>query len=147
MKRRVIADRNYVFSAACASAPRLLPLLTALLALLTASLTAIAADPPTIDRLIPAGGQRGTTVSVKIAGKLGEGEIRCIPAVSTASGSVATTDSPSSWFTFTFGEKRDSVDVAIAANAPAGIHWLRFANQVGATELRPFFVGTIPEIS
>lgn len=147
VKRRLIADRVCVFGAACAPTSRLLPFLTVILTLLTASFAAPAADPPTIDRLIPAGGQRGTTVSVKIAGKLGEGEIRCIPAVSTASGSVATTDPSSSWFTFTFGEKRDSVDVAIAANAPAGVHWLRFANQAGATELRPFFVGTIPEIS
>lgn len=147
MKRRVIADRICVFSAARAPAPRLLPCLTTLLALFTAPFTALAADPPTVDRLFPAGGQRGTTASVKIAGKLGEGEIRCIPAVPFAAGSVATTDSPSSWFTFTFGEKRDSVDVAIAANAPAGVHWLRFANQAGATELRPFFVGTIPEVS
>jgi len=147
VKRHVIADRGCVLAAACALAQRPLPFLTALLALLSASLTANAVDPPTIDRLFPAGGQRGTTVSVKITGKLGEGEVRCIPADPGEPGSPETTQSPDHGLTFTFGEKRDSCEVAIAGNAAAGVHWLRFANAAGATELRPFLVGTLPEIS
>ncbi|MEY3175042.1 MAG: hypothetical protein RLZZ436_2956, partial [Planctomycetota bacterium] len=117
-------------------ATALLSLLTALASLLITPLSATAADPPTIDRLFPSGGQRGTTVNVRIAGKLGDGEIRCIPA------------SPApSHFTFTLTEKRDAADIAIAPDAPAGVHWIRLANPAGATELRPFFVGTIPEVS
>ena len=95
--------------------------------------TAAAAEPPSVDRLVPAGGQRGTTVNVRITGKLGEGELRVV------------SDSPH--FTWTFNEKRDAADVVIAPDAPAGVHFIRFCNPFGSTELRPFFVGTIPEMA
>jgi hypothetical protein len=98
--------------------------------------TTHAAQPPTVDRLVPAGGQRGTTVPVKITGKLGEGELR-----------VVNDSGQSGYFSWTFNEKRDAADVAIVPDAPAGVHWIRFCNPAGSTELRPFVVGTIPEIA
>jgi len=122
-------------------------ILTSVLALPTTGSTATAADPPSVDRIYPAGGQRGTTVNVRIAGKLGEGDVRWIPAASGVSATAATLDAPPAWFTFTLGEKRDSADIAISPDAPVGVHWVRLANAAGATELRPFFVGTIPEMN
>ncbi|MFM7055855.1 MAG: PPC domain-containing protein [Planctomycetota bacterium] len=121
--------------------------LTASLALITPASLATAADPPSVDRFSPAGGQRGTTVNVRIAGKPGDGDIRWIPAFADQSPATATPPTPPGWFTFTLSEKRDAADIAIAPDAPVGVHWVRFANAAGATELRPFFVGTLPEIS
>lgn len=102
-------------------------------AVLPAMDSSAAADPPTVDRLVPSGGQRGTSVNVRITGKLGEGDLRVV------------SDSPN--FTWTFNEKRDAVDVAIPPDAAAGVHFIRFCNPVGSTELRPFIVGTIPEMA
>jgi hypothetical protein len=91
----------------------------------------VAADPPVLERLVPAGGQRGTTVTAKLVGKPGEGNIRL--------------QSDSSGLLFRLGEKRDSVEIEIAAEAAAGVHLLRLCNDAGASELRPFIVGILPE--
>jgi len=91
----------------------------------------VAADPPVLERLVPAGGQRGTTVTAKLVGKPGEGNIRL--------------QSDSSGLLFRLGEKRDSVEIEIAAEAAPGVHLLRLCNDAGASELRPFIVGILPE--
>ena len=89
------------------------------------------ADPPTITHLIPSGGQRGTTVEAKLVGKPGDGEFRVI------SGNDA--------IVFTLNEARDAVSIVISETARPGVHWLRFCNPSGTTELKPFIVGLIPE--
>ena len=38
----------------------------------------LAGEPPTIDRLIPSGGQRGSMMDVKLIGKPGDGDLRVI---------------------------------------------------------------------
>ena len=91
-----------------------------------------AGDPPAIDRMIPAGGQRGTTLEVKLVGKPGDGDLR-----------VISDDS----IEFTLNEKKDSASVVIGEATRPGVHWLRFCNVEGATELRPFIVGLIPEVT
>ncbi|MDA1232055.1 MAG: hypothetical protein O2856_14875, partial [Planctomycetota bacterium] len=48
--------------------------------------------------------------------------------------------------TLTLNEKRDAASVTISETARPGVHWLRFCNADGATELKPFIVGMIPEI-
>jgi len=88
---------------------------------------------PAVERLFPAGGQRGTTVAARIAGKAGDGEIRWL----SDSGQLA----------FTLSEKRDSVDIMIQPDARLGVHWFRVANAIGATEWKPFLVGIVPELA
>ncbi len=92
---------------------------------------ASAADPPVLERLLPAGGQRGTTVTAKVLGKPGEGNVRL--------------QSASAGLTFRLSEKRDTVDVDIAADVEPGVHLVRLCNDSGASELRPFIVGILPE--
>ena len=89
------------------------------------------ADPPTIERLIPSGGQHGTTVDAKIVGKAGDGDLRVI--------------SENDALVFTLNEARDALNIAIGDTARPGVQWLRFCNATGATELKPFIVGLIPE--
>lgn len=89
--------------------------------------------PPEVTSMFPAGGQRGTSVSVTIQGKLGDGLVRtwCSnPAV-----------------TVTLPEKPGPIAVTIAAQAEPGVCWLRFYNDEGASGLRPFIIGTCAEIS
>ncbi|MCA9011281.1 MAG: PPC domain-containing protein [Planctomycetaceae bacterium] len=92
-----------------------------------------AGEPPAITRLIPAGGQRGTTVDVRLTGKPGDGELKVV--------------SDDDAIVFTLNEKKDSANAAIGAAARPGVHWLRFCNADGATELLPFIVGLIPEVT
>lgn len=92
-----------------------------------------AAEPPAIERLFPPGGQRGSTFEVKLIGKAGDGDMKVLSEADS--------------ITFALGEKRDTATVTIAPAARAGVHWLRFYNMHGATELKPFAVGLIPEIS
>ena len=92
-----------------------------------------AGEPPAIERLIPAGGQRGTTVDVRLVGKPGDGDLRV----------VSDEDS----IAFTLKETKDSASVAISETSRPGVHWLRFCNAEGATELKPFIVGMVPEIT
>ena len=92
-----------------------------------------AGEPPAIDRCLPAGGQRETTIDVKLVGKPGDGELRII----------GEDDS----IVFTPNEKKDAATVAISATSRPGVHWLRFSNADGATQLKPFVVGLIPEVA
>ena len=93
----------------------------------------LAGDPPVIERLIPAGGQRGTTVDVKLIGKPGDSDLRVV--------------SEDNSIVFTPNEKKDAASVAISETARPGVHWLRFCIADGATELKPFLIGVIPEMS
>ncbi len=93
----------------------------------------MAGEPPTIDRLFPPGGQRGTSFEVKLTGKAGDGEVKL--------------HSEADSITWALGEKRDTATVTIAPTARGGVHWLRYSNPSGATELKPFVVGLIPEVT
>lgn len=107
-----------------------------LLVLLTCGLCSAQAwgqASPAVERLIPSGGQSGTTVTVRPAGSVGDGDIRWV----TDSGQL----------TFALSEKRDTVDISIDPAARPGVHWVRVCNAVGATEWKPFLVGIVPEIS
>ena len=93
----------------------------------------VAGEPPAIDRLFPPGGQRGTSFEVKLTGKAGDGEVKL--------------HSEADSITWALGEKRDTATVTIAPTARGGVHWLRYSNPSGATELKPFVVGLIPEVT
>ena len=93
----------------------------------------VAGEPPAIDRLFPPGGQRGTSLEVKLTGKAGDGEVKL--------------HSEADSITWALGEKRDTATMTIAPTARGGVHWLRYSNPSGATELKPFVVGLIPEVT
>ncbi|HUG93113.1 MAG TPA: PPC domain-containing protein [Planctomycetaceae bacterium] len=103
-------------------------LVLATTALISAEATAA---PPDVKTLFPAGGQRGQTVEVTVGGKL-----NARPASAWASRPGVTVEVPDE------GEK---VRVTIADDAPPGVCWLRFHNAEGASALRPFVIGTLPE--
>ena len=107
---------------------RMLSLLAA-----TVSMIAVAGESPAIERLVPIGGQRGTTVEVSIVGKPGDGNL----SVVSGSDDVAAV----------VGESKTSAKITIAPTARPGIYWLRFCNPFGATELKPFVVGLVPELA
>jgi len=101
-------------------------------AFLMCSIT-VAAEPPQIERLFPPGGQRGTAVESKVTGKPGDGPVQ----VWSGLGQLA----------FSFSEKQDTVTITVPDDATPGLHWLRFHNEHGATDLKPFIVGLINEVA
>ncbi len=90
------------------------------------------AAPPDVTSLFPAGCQQGSSASVTIQGKLGDGVNRvwCSrPGV-----------------TVSFPEKPGPITISVASSTEPGVCWLRFYNDEGASGLRPFVIGTYPEI-
>ncbi len=90
------------------------------------------AKAPTLEHLFPAGGSRGSTVEVSAAGQFERWPVRgwaSIPGISIRPG----------------GEK-GKLSIALAADAPPGVHWVRMFDDEGATAPRPFVVGTLPEV-
>ena len=91
-----------------------------------------AGDPPKIDHLFPAGGHRGNTVEVQLAGQLRDEPLQTW----TEHGQLA----------IELSKNNAVATVTIPPDTKPGCHWLRFYNNYGAAELRPFLVGVIPEI-
>lgn len=91
-----------------------------------------AGEKPAIDRLFPSGGHVGETIQVRLSGKPGDGPLR----VWSESGQLQCQ----------VDEKGDVMSVVIPQDATPGTHWLRFYNSSGATTLRPFVVGILPEM-
>lgn len=91
------------------------------------------ADAPRIERVFPPGGQRGTTVKVKLVGTPGDRPVR---VWSQADQLAVEIDS-----------KEDAATIVIPPDATPGIHWLRFHNSAGATQLIPFDIGMVDEVS
>jgi hypothetical protein len=107
------------------------PLLSSLCAL--ALCGELAAAPPNVTYLDPAGGQRGTTVEVIAGGTFERWPVK-----------VWTSDKA---ITATAGKDKGKLSVAIATDAVPGVHWLRLHDEQGASTLRPFVVGLLPEVS
>lgn len=91
------------------------------------------AAPPDVTSLFPAGAQRGTTTSVTIQGKLGDGQVRV-----WSSKAGVTVQVP---------EKPGPVSISVGSSVEPGVSWLRFYNGEGASGLRPFVIGTCHEIN
>ncbi|MCR9200618.1 MAG: PPC domain-containing protein [Planctomycetaceae bacterium] len=89
--------------------------------------------PPTISRVFPPGGQRGTRVDVRLTGSPG-----------TPAG-VFWTDRGQ--LSLTLAEDGKSAVVHIPPDASGGLHWLRCHNRAGAGPRVPFVVGVIEEVS
>src|SRR3954470_11550775 len=82
------------------------------------------AKPPTLTYLDPAGGERGGEVKVTASGTFGRWPVQCWVDGRGVT-AVALPD-------------KGKLSLAIASDAPAGIHWLRLYDEEGASELRPF---------
>jgi|694.fasta_scaffold31800_3 hypothetical protein len=94
--------------------------------------SAASAAPPEATRLFPPGAQRGTTVPVKVAGSF--------PTWPAA----AWTERPGTLWE-PQGES-GTFAVTVAPDAALGVHLVRFTTPEGATAVRRFVVGHLPEI-
>jgi hypothetical protein len=101
-----------------------------LAAALSSAVCSFAAGPE-VRALFPAGGQRGTTVQVEVAGKN-----EPWPTQTWSS----TPD-----LTITPGEK-GKLAITIADDATPGLHWIRLYDAAGPSLPQPFVVGTLAEI-
>src|SRR5438552_2362245 len=103
-------------------------------ALLVAALlpAAVAAAPPSVTYLYPAGARRGTTVEVTAAGNFERWPVRA-------------------WADRRGVEVRPAKDpgklsVTVAADVVPGVCWVRLYDEQGASAPRPFLIGTLPEV-
>ena len=105
----------------------------ATLVLLLAWTAPAAAKPPTLDALVPPGGQRGQTVAVTAAGSFSQWPIK-----------VWTDDEGLEIRPLA---EKGKLSIGVASGARVGVHWIRLFDDEGATALRPFLVGTLPEVT
>ncbi|HSQ56507.1 MAG TPA: PPC domain-containing protein [Gemmata sp.] len=87
------------------------------------------AAQPAITHLYPTGAQRGTSVDVAVAGTIDGG------TKVWASGKGVAVEATKGKF-----------KISVAKDAIPGTYWLRAYNSEGASVLRPFIVGTLPEV-
>jgi hypothetical protein len=108
--------------------------LSALLFLIaTIATTRLLAAPPKLNNLFPPGCQRGQSVTVTAAG-----DFSTWPAQlwSDRPGLSATPE-----------KDKGKFKIEIADDAIPGVYWLRASNSDGASLIRAFIVGTLPEIT
>lgn len=89
------------------------------------------AAPPEISSFFPTGVQRGQTTEIAASGNLGNWP------------SKVWTEMPG--LTIEPATEKGKLKITAAADAPAGIHWIRLINDEGASLPRPLMVGTLPE--
>lgn len=95
--------------------------------------TVAVAAPPNVTYLSPAGAKRGTTVELTAAGSFDKWPVQ-----------VWTSDKAVS---ATAGKDKGKVSVTVAPDAVPGVCWLRLHDEQGASALRPFVVGTLPDVT
>lgn len=93
----------------------------------------ISAAPPTLTSLFPAGGQIGTSVEIAASGSFDKWPVE------------AWASDPK--IAIKAGTDKGKLVATIAADAKPGVAWLRLADGSGASTLRPFIVGILPEAS
>ncbi|WP_406695539.1 PPC domain-containing protein [Singulisphaera sp. Ch08] len=106
-------------------------IIASLMAIL-ATATAAQAKPPTLDRLFPPGAQRGQTVAVTAAGSFDHWPVQ------------GWADDPG--IEIKAEKEKRQLSVIVSSNAKPGVHWIRLSDEEGATSLRPFLVGVLPEL-
>lgn len=94
--------------------------------------SALFAAPPKVNYLYPAGAQRGQSVVVTAAGDFSSWPVQ------------VWVDRPG--VTFAVEKDKGKFKVEVAADAGAGIYWVRMVNADGAAAMRPFVVGTLSEV-
>ncbi|MCI0359712.1 MAG: PPC domain-containing protein [Planctomycetaceae bacterium] len=90
------------------------------------------AAPPKVNYFFPSGGQRGQTATITAAGEFSNWPVQIW---SDRPGLSATSEA-----------EKGKLKVTIAADAAPGVYWLRLFGSGGASSLRPFIVGTLPEL-
>jgi hypothetical protein len=106
------------------------PLRTAVLALgLVAA--PLAAEPPKLEALFPAGGRAGTNVDVAASGRVDDARLV----------------SPTPGLQFVPTGKKREWQAHIEADTPGGLHLVYAVNSEGASAPRWFSVGTLPELN
>jgi hypothetical protein len=105
--------------------------LSVFLSLLAATATSHAA-PPTLTSFFPAGAQQGTTVEITASGTFTNWPVQ------------AWMDCKSVRIEPT--KEKNKFRVSVAADTAAGVSWVRLHNEEGASELRPFLIGALPEV-
>ncbi len=90
------------------------------------------AAPPTVTYLLPAGAQRGTTAAVSAGGTFERWPVQ------------AWTDGKG--VEVKAAKDKGKLSVTVAADAAPGVYWVRLYDEQGASALRPFVVGTLPEV-
>ncbi len=98
-----------------------------LLVLLT---SAVHAEAPTLSHVFSPGGQRGTTVAVKLTGKFPWPVSIDAPGVE-----------------ITPGTESGHIDIAVPADLAADRIWIRLFNAEGASATVPFLIGNLKEIA
>jgi hypothetical protein len=91
------------------------------------------AAPPTLTTLFPAGAQQGKTIEVSAGGTLPTWPVR------------AWTDRKG--IEIKSVKDKGKLTVTIAADVAPGVCWIRLHDEQGASELRPFLIGTVPEVN
>ena len=91
------------------------------------------AAPPKLDAIFPAGGSRGSAVTVTLAGGGLDGKL---DAWFDRPG-LEVSQPPDS---------KEKLTVNIAADAAPGLYWLRVANAEGVSARRPFYVSPLAEV-
>ena len=115
------------------------------------------ADPPASSYILPSGGQRGKTVECRVGGlnlsaecgfRMIGGGVESPPKI----GSMPTLvlvgpyhHNPIAQQAWDY-PKDMTVALKIAADAPLGVHYWYCTTAEGATQLRPFVVGDLPEV-
>jgi hypothetical protein len=94
---------------------------------------AAVAAPPKVNHLFPAGGQRGQSVAVSGAGDFSTWPVEVW--------------SDRDGVSFTAEKDKGKFKAEIAADAAAGVYWLRLHNGDGAAAMKAFVVGTLSEIA
>jgi len=107
---------------------RLVCLLSALIVVGTSA----SAKPPSLAHLFPAGAQRGQSVAVTATGTFDHW-----PVLVWTSGTGVTVTSE---------KDKGKLTIKVAPDAKPGVHWIRLYDEEGATELKPFLVGLLPEL-
>jgi hypothetical protein len=88
--------------------------------------------PPTLISIFPAGAARGQSSTATISGTFDHWPVKCWVE---GYGLAMEAD----------GEK-GKLKIDVAAGAEPGVRWVRVYDQDGATSLRPFIIGTLPEV-
>jgi hypothetical protein len=89
------------------------------------------ARPPTLTGLFPPGAGRGQAVAVDASGTFDHWPVR------------AWVDGRG--VEFRAGKEKGKLTVVVAADADPGLRWVRLYDGEGATALRPFVIGVLPE--
>jgi hypothetical protein len=100
---------------------------------LIASGPASSAKPPTLTGLFPAGAARGQSLTVAMSGTFDHWPVKC-----WVEGEGLTVKP---------GKEKGKLAIDVATDARPGVCWIRVDDEEGATSLRPFIIGTLPELT